>query len=161
MKREKKLKEEKVKQEKKEFDAWKGRFEVQASGANEEASEQDIEAFITYLEERKVVVMEDVAAAFGLKTQQAVDRVESLLNMERLTGILDDRGKFISITKQEMKGVIEYIQQKGRISMQDLSNHSSQLIELNPKAPKNRMQQVESEEDTQNDSIETIATGKH
>ena len=76
--------------------------------------------------------MEDLASEFGLHTQEAIDRVIRLKEMNRLTGLIDDRGKFIYITEEEMNRVAQHIQKKGRISIHELAAESNRLIKLKP-----------------------------
>ena len=42
---------------------------------------------------RKIVVLEDMAIEFGMKTQEVIHRIEALEAAGRLTGVMDDRGK--------------------------------------------------------------------
>lgn len=51
------------------------------------------------------MVLEDLAATFHLKTQETIDRVNRLEKSGRITGVVDDRGKFIYIEPQEMEKV--------------------------------------------------------
>ena len=53
---------------------------------------------------------------------------------DRLSGVMDDRGKFIYISTEEMKAVAEYIRKQGRVSISHLANNSNQFIDLEPKA---------------------------
>ena len=98
----------------------------------------------------KVVKLEDLAAHFKLKTQEAIDRVTTLLADGLLTGIainnpksflryaltflhlgvIDDRGKFIYISREELEAVAKYIKQQGRVSITDLAASSNKLIKL-------------------------------
>ena len=55
--------------------------------------------FVNYIKETKVVLLEDLAAQFHLKTQEAIDRVTQLQEDGLLTGVIDDRGKFIYISQ--------------------------------------------------------------
>lgn len=50
----------------------------------------------------------------------------------RLTGVIDDRGKFIYITMEELEAVARYIRQNGRVSIADLAASSNRLINLDP-----------------------------
>lgn len=52
---------------------------------------------------RKVVMLEDIANDFKLQTKDVVDRIERLIASKKLSGIIDDRGKFIYITDDEFK----------------------------------------------------------
>jgi DDRGK domain-containing protein 1 len=86
------------------------------------------------VQKKKVVVLEELASEFGLRTQDAVDRVTKLAESKRITGelqrgcvpcfqdrvcfhwgpthragVIDDRGKFIYITPAEMAKVAMFV----------------------------------------------------
>lgn len=65
-----------------------------------------------------------------MATQDAIQRVEALQEANRITGIIDDRGKFIFITDEEMEKVVKYIQRKGRMALSELSKECNKLIRL-------------------------------
>ena len=94
-----------------------------------------------------MVKLEDLADHFKLKTQEAIDRVTTLLADGLLTGaaiqnilclppnifasgVIDDRGKFIYISREELEAVAKYIKQQGRVSITDLAASSNKLIKL-------------------------------
>lgn len=52
----------------------------------------------------------------------------------RLSGVMDDRGKYIYISLEEMKAVADYIKRQGRVSISHLASKSNQFIDLEPKA---------------------------
>lgn len=52
----------------------------------------------------------------------------------RLSGVMDDRGKFIYISQEEMKAVADYVKRQGRVSISHLASKSNQFIDLEPKA---------------------------
>jgi flagellar biosynthesis GTPase FlhF len=56
--------------------------------------------FVDFIKAKKVVPYEDLAATFNLKTQEAINRVQALERMGRITGVEDDRGKFIFISTE-------------------------------------------------------------
>ena len=64
--------------------------------------------------------------------QEAIDRVKDLLADGQLQGLMDDRGKFISITQSELEAVAKFIKQRGRVSITELAESSNELINLNP-----------------------------
>eukprot|EP00938_MAST-03A_sp_MAST-3A-sp1_P001858 g1858.t1 len=127
---------EKEEQERKEYEAMKSMFEVEES-AVDETSKIDtsnwLQEFVDYIKLRKVVVIEDIAAEFQLRSKEVVERIESLERMGRVTGVVDDRGKFIYITNQEMQKVADFIQERGRVSLADLAVQSNYLVDLEPK----------------------------
>merc|ERR1712013_436376 len=111
----------------------KAAFSVEEEGcdAGEEGDEENkLLKFINYIKETKVVLLEDLAAQFHLKTQEAIDRVVQLQSDGLLTGVIDDRGKFIYVSQEELEAVVKFIRQQGRVSITDLAMSSNQLIKL-------------------------------
>lgn len=130
---EKRLKEEKERQEHEEYLKLKAAFSVEEEGCDEEAAdteENKLAKFIAYIEETKVVLLEDLAAHFKMKTQEVIDRIGSLQESGDLTGVVDDRGKFIYISTAELESVAKFIRQQGRVSITDLAANSNKLITL-------------------------------
>merc|ERR1712025_1213604 len=134
-KREKLEEEDRLKREKEkeEYEKLKAAFSVEDEGcdAEEEGDEENkLLKFVNYIKETKVVLLEDLAAQFHLKTQEAIDRVTQLQADGLLTGVIDDRGKFIYISQEELESVAKFIRQQGRVSIADLALNSNQLIKL-------------------------------
>ena len=120
-----------------EFEKWKGEFSVDAEGTTE--NEQDgnqslLSDFVEYIKKHKCVPLEDLAAEFKLRTQGCINRIASLESTGRLSGVMDDRGKYIYISQEEMKAVADYIKRQGRVSISHLASQSNQFIDLEPKA---------------------------
>ena len=65
-------------------------------------------------------------------TQDAISRVQSLQEMGELTGVVDDRGKFIFISQEELQAVSNFIKQRGRVSIAELVSSSNTLVNLQP-----------------------------
>lgn len=49
-------------------------------------------------------------------------------NVRVPTGVIDDRGKFIYITPEELAAVANFIRQRGRVSITELAQASNSLI---------------------------------
>jgi hypothetical protein len=62
--------------------------------------------------------------------QDAISRVQALEQEGRITGVMDDRGKFIYISREEMATVADYIKSKGRVAISELAAMSNQFIDL-------------------------------
>lgn len=109
-------------------------FSVEEEGYEEgEGDSQNLlQEFVTYIKNNKVVVIEDLAAQFKLKTQAAIDRIKDLQEDNILTGVIDDRGKFIYVSQDEMEAVAKFIRQRGRVSIAELAENSNILINLTP-----------------------------
>ncbi|CAL5077483.1 unnamed protein product [Urochloa decumbens] len=121
-----------------EFEKWKGAFSVDAEGTTESETQDDgqglLHNFVEHIKKQKCVQLEDLAAEFRMRTQDCINRIVTLESMDRLSGVMDDRGKFIYISTEEMKAVAEYIRKQGRVSISHLANNSNQFIDLEPKA---------------------------
>jgi len=80
-----------------------------------------------------VVLLEDLAAEFGMQTKEVVDRIERLEESGRLLGITDDRGKYIHVSQEEFEAVARYMKSKGRVNRGDLLMECNKLVRLTPK----------------------------
>ena len=97
--------EEKRKAEQEAYDAMKVDFEIEEEGeinTEEQLSKEAdlLNQFIEHIKTKKIVYLEELASNFSLKTQECIDRIKQLLEDEVLTGVIDDRGKFIYVTRQ-------------------------------------------------------------
>ncbi|XP_022734911.1 DDRGK domain-containing protein 1 [Durio zibethinus] len=120
-----------------EFEKWKGEFSVDAEGTTEnevqDGSQDLLSNFVEYIKNHKCIPLEDLAAEFKLRTQECINRITSLESMGRLSGVMDDRGKYIYISLEEMQAVADYIKRQGRVSISHLASKSNQFIDLEPK----------------------------
>jgi hypothetical protein len=103
----KKKEEEAKKKEEEEYMKWKLNFAVDQAGVEAEEelveSQSKLASFIHYITSRKVVALDDLAAEFSMPTTDVIDRITALEKAERLSGIMDDRGKYIYISPEEFK----------------------------------------------------------
>lgn len=81
--------------------------------------------------------------------QDVIARIQSLEADGRLTGVLDDRGKFLSITPAEMDAVSAWINKRGRISIAEMVAESNRLIDLNGTVQDNQEALVLDEEEAE------------
>ncbi|XP_037389032.1 DDRGK domain-containing protein 1 isoform X2 [Pygocentrus nattereri] len=116
-------KEEQERKEEEEYQRLKESFIVEEQGEADELTEQ---------EDSKVVLLEDLASHFGMRAQDAIARLQDLIADGSLTGVIDDRGKFIFITPKEMNAVAQFIKKRGRVSISELVQASNTLINLTP-----------------------------
>ncbi|NXU76820.1 DDRGK protein, partial [Oreotrochilus melanogaster] len=131
-----KAKEEEEKREYEEYLKLKESFVVEEEGVEESMTEEESRSFLLefldYVKKTKVIQLEDLASHLGLRTQDAINRIQDLMADGTLTGVIDDRGKFIYITPEEMAAVAQYIKQRGRVSITELAQASNSLINLQP-----------------------------
>ncbi|NWR42487.1 DDRGK protein, partial [Regulus satrapa] len=131
-----KAKEEEEKREYEEYLKLKESFVVEEEGVEESMTEEQSRSFLMefleYVKKTKVIQLEDLASHLGLRTQDAINRIQDLMADGTLTGVIDDRGKFIYITAEEMAAVAQFIKQRGRVSIAELAQASNSLINLQP-----------------------------
>lgn len=131
----KRQQEEKERREHEEYLKMKEAFSVEEEGYEhgEEEDENSFQKFVNYIKDNKVIIIEDLAAMFKLKTQAVIQRIEDLQSDNILTGVMDDRGKYIYVSQEEMVSFASFIKQRGRVSISELVDGSNRLINLQPK----------------------------
>jgi len=142
--------------EKEDYDEWKEMFSVEASGSEDIENKTKLDLlgeFINYIKQRKVVVLEDLAIDFGLPAAQCVTRVNTLEEMGQLSGVVDDRGKFIYVSPEELQAVANFVKRRGRVTISDLAIESNKLINL-----KEVVETAQSQLDEQSDEEDRIET---
>lgn len=120
----KKAKEVEQKKKQEEYDQWQHLFEVdeegEAQSLDDNGSASLLQSFISHVKQCKVVVLEDLAAHFKLKTEQVIERLKSHEEQGAITGLFDDRGKFIYLTEDELQAVARFIEVRGRVAINEL-----------------------------------------
>lgn len=136
---EEELRQQKEEQERREHEEYlqlREGFTVEEEGEepqdDQDQAAKSVTEFIDYIKKTKVVLMEDVAAEFNMRTQDAISRIQSLQESGALTGVIDDRGKFIFISSEELGAVAAFIRQRGRVSIAELVSSSNTLVNLQP-----------------------------
>ncbi|KAG8513387.1 DDRGK domain-containing protein 1 [Galemys pyrenaicus] len=136
---ERKAREEQAQREHEEYLKLKEAFVVEEEGVGETMTEEQshsfLAEFINYIKQSKVVLLEDLASQVGLRTQDTINRIQDLLAEGTLTGVIDDRGKFIYITPEELAAVANFIRQRGRVSITELAQASNSLIAWGQQPP--------------------------
>lgn len=130
-------KEEEERKKQEEYDKWKDMFSVDDAGEEVGGEAEDeglLVRFVSFIKRQKVAELEDLASEFTLPVQDVISRVQALEMMGYISGVIDDRGKFIYIERTEMEAMAQFIKKKGRVSISALAKESSKLIDLEPKA---------------------------
>ncbi|CAB3402023.1 unnamed protein product [Caenorhabditis bovis] len=135
--RKRKKKEEREKREHEEYLAMKASFAVEEEGTDAiegEEAENLIRDFVEYVKTNKVVSIDELSAHFGLKSEESVMRLKHFIDEGLLQGVMDDRGKFIYISDDEYAAVAKFINQRGRVSINEIAEQSNRLIRLDVSA---------------------------
>lgn len=130
--------EERRRREEEEYADWKHMISVEEyghGGIDDGLEEPDrLARFCDTVRTGKVVVLEDLAAEFGLATDVVVDRLQRLQEAGTLDGFFDDRGKFVYVSREEMLHVAQLIRRRGRISIHELAVETSAILRLDADA---------------------------
>uniref|UniRef100_A0A0R3RX64 DDRGK domain-containing protein 1 n=1 Tax=Elaeophora elaphi TaxID=1147741 RepID=A0A0R3RX64_9BILA len=129
--------EEREKREEEEYRKLRETFAVDEEGFDQidgEESQNLLRDFEEYVRETKVVNIDELGAHFNLRPEDAVDRLNFLVSNGNLTGVMDDRGKFIHVTSDELQAVAKFINQRGRVSKAELIEYSNKLIALDSRS---------------------------
>ncbi|GIL86392.1 hypothetical protein Vretifemale_14722 [Volvox reticuliferus] len=130
--------EERARREEAEAAKWMGQIVLEEQGEEGDESGASAESllaqFVAYIRSRKTVPLEALALEFGMRTSDVIDRIRALEAAGRLTGVMDERGKYIYISLDEMNAVASYIRSRGRVAIGELAARSSSLIDLESKA---------------------------
>lgn len=128
--------EERRLREEEEAERWKALFEVQAQGeesvSGAEKQKEEDERLVAFLRARKIAPLDEAAAELGLRGARVAERVTALLADGSLSGIVDERGKFVHVSEDEMRAVADYVRAKGRVTIAELAAKSAELIDLTP-----------------------------
>jgi hypothetical protein len=117
--------------EQEESEEWMKSFAVEGAGEEartQEQEEQLMNDIVDLIKTRRTVALEDIETQFGLRSSEVVERVRSLEGEGRIVGIMDDRGKFISVSEQDMRDIARVIQERGRMSVTELATECSSIL---------------------------------
>lgn len=76
--------------------------------------------------------MEDLSSRFKISNKEVLQRIRDLEAIDRITGVVDDRGKYIYLKKSELEDVKRYIQAEGKLSRVELVNQCSRIVSIEP-----------------------------
>jgi hypothetical protein len=79
-----------------QYDQWKTTISITSEGC-EKGDIVSVEQFIEYIQENRIVNIEQVASIFSLTPDQVISRISDLENYGKLFGNLDERGKYTVI----------------------------------------------------------------
>lgn len=129
--------EERLRREEEEASKWLHLIAVEGEGQDAEedgeAGQGLLQQFIDYIKGAKAVELDELASEFRLPTSEVIQRITQLEEQGTLTGVMDDRGKFIYISLEEMAAVAQFMTARGRVSIAELAAKSNTFIDLDSK----------------------------
>jgi hypothetical protein len=82
---------------------------------------QSVVEWVTEMEGRRSVDINEVAKKFAVTSQVVIDRLQQLVKEERVTGVVDG-GFFLFFKDEEMKAIARAVVERGSVSFNDLSD---------------------------------------
>uniref|UniRef100_A0A6G3MM16 DDRGK domain-containing protein 1 n=1 Tax=Henneguya salminicola TaxID=69463 RepID=A0A6G3MM16_HENSL len=86
--------------------------------------------YLIHHQEQRVVECEALASRFEISSDQVVKRIQTLLDEKEIQGFMDDRGKFVFITDEDLRNISQHIVNKGRCSLNDLSKNFGAILKM-------------------------------
>lgn len=122
---------EKERQELEEYQQWRKLMMLEEAGdayLDEETFEKRSDELLAYVVEHKSVSIQEVAAEFGVKPADIVEKLKEFEKTGRLTGVFDERGSYVYITPDEFAAVAKLISEQGRLSLKDITRLANTVI---------------------------------
>lgn len=124
-------KREKERQEMEEYQQWRKLMMLEEAGdayLDMKAFEERTDDLLKYVIERKSVSIQELAAEFGVKPADVVEKLQALEKSGRLTGVFDERGSYVYITSEEFAAVAKLISDRGRLTLKDITQLANTVI---------------------------------
>ncbi|KAM3182378.1 hypothetical protein ACTXT7_012516 [Hymenolepis weldensis] len=130
---EEKLRLEQEAREQAEYERLKATFSIEGEGIGIQQLDEETEAqlnadFIETIKKVKLISLERLCVKFDMKTDACVEKIKTLIAEGSLSGVLDDRGKFLSIEPSEYEAIAKFIELRGRVTMAELVEHGNKVI---------------------------------
>jgi len=124
-----------ARKEQEEYLALKSDIVVEAEGISElPAKELRIlmDKMATYIKNRKVTLVEELSSEFKLKSTDAAAKLRLLDKQKKIQGVLDDRGRYIYVTNEELENLANHLKERGRFTKVELTKACNKIISLKP-----------------------------
>lgn len=132
------LREERKRQDDEGYRQWIGQIAMEGKGelGEEGQHEKALRTFLLHEAPKlaKVHVLEEIASAHSLSVEKVVSIMEGCIKNKEMSGVFDDRGKFIFVTDAEYDAVARFLRQRGRVSMSELIRETNRVITANEEA---------------------------
>ncbi|EUB62198.1 DDRGK domain-containing protein [Echinococcus granulosus] len=130
---EEKLRLEREMREQAKYEQLKATFSIEGEGVgiqplDEEAERRLNHQFVEAVKEAKLISLERLCVMFDMKTDACVEKIQWLISEGALSGVLDDRGKFLCIEPKEYEAIAKFIELRGRVTMRELVEHGNKVV---------------------------------
>jgi hypothetical protein len=83
-----------------------------------------------YLIKKKLSLLEDASHKFSLTIKDLVEKIKKIEAEGLISGVFDERGKYLYIEQREWDAVKNYILGKGRLKKSDLMSECAKIIKI-------------------------------
>eukprot|EP01094_Clydonella_sp_ATCC50884_P025078 TRINITY_DN6456_c0_g1_i2.p1 TRINITY_DN6456_c0_g1~~TRINITY_DN6456_c0_g1_i2.p1 ORF type:complete len:126 (+),score=55.05 TRINITY_DN6456_c0_g1_i2:415-792(+) len=105
----------------------------EGSGVRDEHEMSELlKKFVHHVKRQKIVQLEELAVTYEMTTQEVVDHLKALDASGELPGVIDDRGKFVHVSAEELELVAAFVTRKGRVTAADIARECNRVIDLTP-----------------------------
>ena len=73
--------------------------------------------------------MQELAADFKLPAKDVIARIRELDQEGRLTGIIDDKGRYVYLSMDELRTLAGLMKSRGRIGLRDFVLETNRLVD--------------------------------
>ena len=94
----------------------------------EKEFEKLMQALVDLVLEKKIVIIEEVAAKFQVHTEFIVRCLKLLDKQGRIVGVLDGEKRYIQVTADDMKEIAMFMQEKGIVRIDDLAAECTRVV---------------------------------
>lgn len=127
------LREEKKTRSNAEFQQWASMISVESKGEvhvedPNVVSKRRREALLPVLITAKIAVLDDIARSQASSIELLVSDIEALMAEGQLSGVFDDRGKFVVVEAKEYDAIARFIRQRGRVSLSEITTECNRVI---------------------------------
>lgn len=124
--------EKKEEEENQTYQEWKSSIQLEKSGSLEDEKEKmalKSKEVIEFLKKNKISTVEEIMGEFQMKDEKmTVKLILNLVKEEKLFGFLDENGKFICISDEEIESIKEAINKSGRMTMEKVTHLCNQVV---------------------------------
>ena len=97
------------------------------------ASKFFVKHYLLYIPSRytttnKLITLDDLAAFTNMKSKTVVLWLNRMVEMGMIDGVVDDRGRFIQVTREELDNLAIFIKLRGRTKITDILATSNRLF---------------------------------
>lgn len=126
------LREEKKRKNDEEYKLWTAHIGVESKGelGSADDHEKKLREFLTVESKlaTKALLLDDTAKRFDVTVERLVAMIEAMVFRDEISGVFDDRGKFVFVTQRQYEEIAKFMRNRGRVSMTELIREANKVL---------------------------------